>query len=91
MLHYILQRTHTLDSLPMLTRSKGSFPGCEGDLKTLIMSYFVVTDAAHRNVRGEAGSHWYPEKCVAHESVLIKHVFLQSYRHGKRRESRSLT
>lgn len=37
----------------------------------------MVTDAAHRNVRGEAGSHWYPEKCVAHESVLIKHVFFK--------------
>lgn len=45
------------------------------DFKT---SYFVVADAAHRNVRGEAGSHWYPEKCVAHESVLIKHMVLKS-------------
>lgn len=39
--------------------------------------YFVVTDAAHGDVRSETGGQRYPEECVAHVSMLIKHMLLK--------------
>lgn len=43
-------------------------------------SYFIVTDAAHRNVRSKTGCHRYPEEGVTQVPMLIKHVLLKSCR-----------
>lgn len=39
--------------------------------------YFVVTDAAHGDVRSETGSQRYPEERAVHVFMLIKHMLLQ--------------
>lgn len=41
-------------------------------------SYFIVTEAAHRDVRSKTGCHEYPEGGITQE--LISHVFLKLYR-----------
>lgn len=53
--------------------------------------YFVVTDAAHGDVRRETGGQRYPEERVAHEPMLIKHILLKRYRHGEQTDTRPQT
>lgn len=43
-------------------------------------SYFIVTDAAHRNVRSKTSCHRYPEEGITHVPILIRGVLLKSRR-----------
>lgn len=72
----------------MCTTFKGNFSG-QKKSEDFNASYFVVIDAAHCDVRSETGSQWYPEECVAHVSMLIKHMLLKLCRLGEQIETRS--
>ena len=54
--------------------------GMEKDVDLIRCSYFIVADAAHRDVRSEAGDPGNPEEGHAQVPVLVRRVLLKSCR-----------
>ena len=52
----------------------------EQDVDPISCSYFIVADAAHRDVRSEAGHPGYLEEGHAQVPVLVRRVLLKSCR-----------